>query len=140
MTSKELVAQLNGREYGSEITYHEEKAAEAAGLLVIFGYSDDNIELRGALEDEIGCFGGGKFTLNREGILPKWDEHEEKSKQDAHEWFRQMQLPSTELSAKWDCNGYSWFITAGIDHEVFDILEEGQPFCRGIVLSLEDIR
>lgn len=55
MNAKEFAAMLNGREYRREITKAEEKEAKAAGLIVAFGASDDNLELRGAVDDEIGA-------------------------------------------------------------------------------------
>ena len=51
MTKEELAAMLNGREYGKEITKAEEEKAKANGLVVIYGYSDDNVELRRHLVD-----------------------------------------------------------------------------------------
>lgn len=50
---------LNGREYGDEITREEEAMAKAHGLVVVFGYSDDNMEFCGAITDEVGCYDGG---------------------------------------------------------------------------------
>ena len=40
----------------------EERLAKENGLVVVFGYSDDNIELRGAINNEAGCFDGGSFS------------------------------------------------------------------------------
>lgn len=72
MTKEELAARLDGREYGSEMTEDEEAEAKEAGLLVIFGYSDDSIEFRGAFHvdgGEIGCFGGCKgIRFNADGL------------------------------------------------------------------------
>lgn len=48
MTKEQMAALLNGREYGDEITRAEHQIARASGLVVVFGYSDDNMEVRGA--------------------------------------------------------------------------------------------
>ena len=45
MTAKQLAERLDGREYLSEITPEEEREAEANGLVAVYGYSDDNVEL-----------------------------------------------------------------------------------------------
>jgi hypothetical protein len=37
----------------SEINKAEERQAKDAGLVVVFGYSDDGVELRGAIHDEV---------------------------------------------------------------------------------------
>lgn len=59
MTAAELAALLNGREYRKEMSRDEEQVAKAAGLVVVFGASDDLMELRGAISDEVGCYDGG---------------------------------------------------------------------------------
>ena len=56
MTMETLAAILDGREIGSEITKAEADQAKAAGLVVVFGASDDLMEFRGAIYDEIGCY------------------------------------------------------------------------------------
>lgn len=50
MIAKEFADLLSGRDYMNEITRGEEEQAKAAGLVVVFGYSDDNMELRGAID------------------------------------------------------------------------------------------
>lgn len=66
MTLKEFAKILDGREYLHEITKEEEALAKELGFVVVFGYSDDNAELRGAIDDEIGCYDGG--VLEHDGL------------------------------------------------------------------------
>ena len=40
----------------------------AAGLIVAFGYSDDNLELRGAMDDEISAYDGAEITIRRDSL------------------------------------------------------------------------
>lgn len=40
MTAKESATMLNGREYDGEIYPEEEQSAKAAGLVVVYGYSE----------------------------------------------------------------------------------------------------
>lgn len=56
MTAKELAEMLSGRKYGMEITSEEARAAKDAGLVVVYGYSDDNVEFRGAIDEEVGAY------------------------------------------------------------------------------------
>ena len=49
MTKESLAALLNGREIGNEIEHGEAKAAKEHGLVVVYGYSDDGMEVRGAI-------------------------------------------------------------------------------------------
>lgn len=46
MNAKELAGLLNGREYGTELSHAEEVLASNDGLVVVYGRSDDNMELR----------------------------------------------------------------------------------------------
>ena len=73
MTSKELAALLDGNKYGNEITKEQEALAAENGLVVVFGYSDDNVELAGAFDDEVGAFDGTTFYVTREGVLQEPD-------------------------------------------------------------------
>ena len=56
MTMKEFAKMLSGREYGMELIKDEKRQAADAGLVVAYGYSDDNVELRGAI-DEVQILG-----------------------------------------------------------------------------------
>ena len=69
MTAKELAEVLSGREYGMEIGREEEKEAKAAGLVVVYGYSDDNVELRGAIDSEEGAYDGTTIYITPTGML-----------------------------------------------------------------------
>lgn len=111
MTLKEFAQMLNGREYGHEIHKEEEALAKELGFVVVFGYSDDNAELRGAIDDEIDCFDGGKL------------EHKD--------------LPDV-IYAKW-CDretNYAWSYKTSIPHETFCIYEDGEYWCLGIVCDI----
>ena len=45
---------LNGRSYRNEITSSEEKLAKENNLVVVYGASDDLVELAGAMSEEFG--------------------------------------------------------------------------------------
>lgn len=124
MTAKELAQKLNGREYRQEITTNEEKAAKASNLVVVFGYSDDNTEFRGAIDDEVGCYDGGTFYVSRSGFVYQ-DAGSDRARIDAL-WCE------SEVKA-------AWSYKTNIPHETFNIYEAGELFCVGIVFSVEDL-
>lgn len=144
MTKEQLAALLNGRQYRSEITKDEEAAAKAAGLLVIFGASDDLVEFRGAVHDEIGAYNGTIFRLCPEGLLPEWpDEVDEGwSESEAEDYFRRKALGFVEIEAKWDEGGYSWVISPppSLPHAIFVVKEDDDNYCRGIVIDMADLK
>ena len=55
MTKEQLAELLNGNEYRDEMTKEQEQAAKQNNLLVLFGASDDLLEMRGAIRDEVGA-------------------------------------------------------------------------------------
>ena len=73
MTAKELTAMLDGREVLGEISRVESETAKEAGLIVVYGYSDDNVEFRGAIDDEVGAWEGTTVYLTPAGVLQEPD-------------------------------------------------------------------
>lgn len=138
MNAKELANKLNGREYRSEITKEEIEAASKAGLLVVFGYSDDLVKLRGAVNDEVGAYDGTTFQVCALGLVRKWTDflETEPSEEDAIKYFEMKRSQSViTIVAKWGGDPV-WVIEANVEFAEFTIVEDGEPFCRGIVVSL----
>lgn len=131
MTPKELADILNGREYRNEITKEEQIAAKENWLVVVFGYSDDNAEFRWSIYDELGSYNGGVFLLDSEWLLEVCDE-------DCIHYQRAVEK-AKKITANWDSEWYSWTYSTDIEHETFEILEDGEKFCRGIVFSMKDL-
>lgn len=125
MTAKQLAAHLDGREYMKEITPEEEREAESNGLVVVYGYSDDNVELAGAISDEIGAWNGVVFHVEKDGSYRVKDS-------DAPNKIRAVWCPED--------TDFSWAFETDIPHEVFRILEDGEHFGLGIVFALSDLK
>lgn len=139
MNAKQLAKLLTGREYGQEIDRTEEHQAKAAGLVVAFGASDDLLEFRGAIHDEIGCYDGGIATVDKEGVLPDFEDIDRDDKDEMRNYFKR-EGRGVEVEAAWEGEpGYSWVIRTSIPHETFEIVEDGEPYCRGIVFALADL-
>lgn len=135
MNAKELATLLNGREYRNEITKDEAAQARAAGLVVLFGYSDDNMEFQGAIDDEIGCYEGGSVHLTDKGLLKS-----ECDEGDECPYFELATKTAATIEAKWAVENYSWVYVTDIPHETFEIVEGDEKFCRGIVFALADVK
>ena len=110
MKLREFADLLTDRDYGHEITEEEEALAKELGFVVVFGYSDDNAELRGAIDDEIGCYNGGLLTHKklRGTILAEW------------------------CPEDIDC---SWHFSSDMPSEKFYVFEDGDLYCVGIVID-----
>lgn len=139
LTAVALAAQLHGRTYGKELTREEAAAAKAAGLVVVFGYSDDNMELRGAIDDEVGCYDGGTALVDTQGLLPDY-ENIEKDERDLLRTYFAREQNAVPVEAICGQEGYGWIYQTAIPHSTFDIIEDGAKYCRGIVFALADAR
>jgi len=134
MTPKQLADTLNGRTTRREITHEEARAAKAAGLVVVFGYSDDNVELRGAINDEIGAFDGTTFYVTPNG-LPR-----NECECDECPYFELAKKEATPIKAVWCAPGAApWTFETAIPHATFTVMDEGEPGCIGIVFALADV-
>lgn len=133
MNAQELAATLNGREYREEITSAEEQEAKDSGLVVVFGASDDLMEFRGATNDEYGVYEGGEAHFTSAGLLVNDCDNEDCPH------FEKLKKTAVTIEAKWDADGYSWTYETTIPHATFDVLEDGEKYCRGIVFALSDV-
>jgi len=133
----EFAARLTGREYGDELTRAEEQEAKAKRLLVVFGASDDLTEFRGIVNDEAGAYGGEDHKIIHDGGAFEIAGYVECSKCAE----RQDKMPGAIIKAEWspDDAELSWRISTDIPHATFQIAEEGQPFCQGIVIDEADM-
>lgn len=137
MTAKEFAAMLDGREHGMEMSRYEEKQAAVAGLVVLYGYSDDNVEFRGAIDEEVGAWDGTTIYLNTAGVLLKPD-CEDCNRGDCP-YFSQALEKAKTIEAVWNSPGDPcWTFETDIPHETFTIMEDGEPFCVGIVFGMDD--
>lgn len=148
MTIKEFAEMLNGRECGSELTKEDEKLAAELEFVVVVGYSDDLIEFYGAMREEGDVWNGGTIHLTREGIC--FDDYD-----DAHGCTDGRKIcpfakrcadgsilkKCNSITAVWcpeDLN-CSWKYETDIPHATFDIFEDGELYCRGIVFERSSI-
>ena len=132
-TTKEWAALLNGREYRSEVTKEEASQAKADGVVIVFGASDDLMEFEGAIYDELDCYGGREVAVTKDGLpVNKCPDRD-------CPYFMASQDHAPKIESIWDTEGYSWVYKTDIPHETFDILEDGEKYCRGIVFRLDEV-
>jgi hypothetical protein len=135
ITIKEAAAALEGNEYTQEGSKELFDRMNEAGLVAIFGASDDLAELRGAIHDEQGCYDGGEILVTQTGLFsPRCDNDD-----CPHE--KMIRAGATKIEALWcEEDGISWTYRTDLPHETFHIMEDGEVYCRGIVFSLEDVQ
>ena len=138
MTAKELAEMLTGRKYGMDITSEEARAAKDAGLVVVYGYSDDNVEFSGAIDEEVAAYEDTTIYLTKDGLL------EEPACNDVENctcpYFEVAKKTAKAITAIWgDGEGPSRVFSTDIPHETFTVMEDGKPWCVGIVFSTADL-
>ena len=137
MTKEALADALNGFSYPFDLSKQLAHAAHYAGLLVVFGASDDLMEFRGAITDELEAYGGTTVLLTGMGIF------ENDTCRSRCRYFAQAKALAWQhgktIEACWEREGYPWTYSTTIPHATFDILEDGEKYCRGIVFALADV-
>lgn len=130
MDIKEFAKSISGKEYGyPQFTREEIEIAKENGFVIVYGCSDDLMEFEGAIQDEGDCYLGGELYFNKSGVVKGG-----------------MRLPSSKITAIWDRdeddngNMITWTYETEMPHETFMIYEGGEPYCRGIVFRIEDVR
>jgi hypothetical protein len=134
MTIKEFANKLDGRETGLETTREELALAEELGFVIVYGASDDLMEFEGAIHDEFCCYDGGTVHLDKEGLFNTYCDDKDCPYQ------KNVSPEHKAIKAIWDGgNGYAWKYETDIPHECFDIFEDGEKYCRGIVFEIKHL-
>ena len=135
MTAKELAQRLNGREYCQEMTNEDRKLAMQSGLVVIYGCSDDLVEIDGAIRDEAGCYEGDTFRVTKDGVVYAPDCGDSECA-----YYKAAVKEAKMIEAVWNNAGNPcWTYKTDIPHETFNIYEDGELYCEGIVFRVEEL-
>jgi len=131
VTAKEMAEMLDGREYLDEITEEQEEIAENSNLLIVFGQSDDLMEFRGIFSDEIDAYEGGIAYLHQDGELLK-----NQCEDDDCPYFHAKKLECPAIELIWHDSIPKWSVVTELPYEKFNIYENGELFCVGIVIQV----
>lgn len=136
MKKEDLAKLLDGREIGSELSGAEEKQAKAAGLVVVFGASDDLMEFRGAINDEQG--GGDEIDalVDAHGLLPERSQIDSDDDDKLEDYFSRKKT-AAKITGSFDTGG--WTFKTAIPHAKFKIMEDGEVYGGGLVFSMADL-
>ena len=138
MTPEEAATALDGQEYDFKFSAGNKDlytAMKADGLVAVFGESDDLMEFQGAICDELSAYNGTIAYLDRNGLI------ENKCSNADCPHFEHAKKGARTIEALWCPEGedLSWAFKTDIPHVTFNIMEEGEVFCRGIVFRLDDV-
>jgi len=113
--------------------------AKKHGFVIVFGASDDLIEFRGAIYDEVGAYGGGNAFVTENGLVTNECDDEDCP------YFQKERAKAQIIRAVWcpekDGKTYaSWKMETNIPHNTFKIMYDGELYCIGLVFLLTDAK
>lgn len=134
MTQIEVIANaLNGSTYPFEPSQETQRAAKEGGIVIVFGASDDLMEFRGAIYDEIGAYKGTVAYVTRKGRVAN------ECGNDECPHYARAKAKADTIRAVWSDKGDPcWSYETDIPHATFEVMEDGEVYCRGIVFDLAD--
>jgi len=143
MNMEEFAKSLDGREMGKELTKEEERLAKENRWVVVFGHSDDCIELRGYFNDELYRNRDLEmFWFSPNGPLKSWDDVDHDDEEEMEEYFENKYNAIGKLDSHWctTFNGeyFDWVFDWSWPHEVFRIYEDDGGFCLGVVFKIQE--
>ena len=141
ITKEELAHKLNGIQINT-ISKEDIKDAKDSDLIIVYGHSDDCVEIDGYITDEISAFDGVTFEIDKEGPLGIWENIRENiSLHDAKKYIdRKFSGHTKKIKAVWDDgSGYSWTFQTGVPYSNFDIFCDKDKFCQGIIININDL-
>lgn len=130
----EIAAELDGSEYPLRISKELQGRAKDAGVVIVYGASDDLMEFNGAIHDEIGAYDGTTAYLTKDGLLQNECEYEDCPH------FAKLKAHAESIDALFDDGGYTFIYQTSIPHKTFEVVEDGEKYCRGIVFNLADVQ
>lgn len=138
ITKEAIAVALSGTEYQHGFDAQLStvaKDAKAAGLLIVYGASDDLIDFDGAFRDEVGVYGGDTVALDRKGVLDR----DQCDTDDEIADYTIRKRTARTIEAVWGEDGISWQYRTEIPAATFDVMEDGEVYCRGLVIDINDL-
>ena len=128
---EQLAEMLDGRQYRSETNEAILDFATKNDLVIVFGASDDLIEFRGAIDEEQPAWNGDFHYFDKEGDFIDYEDTES------------YQGEINVIQSKWcplELPNVSWSYSTEIPHSTFQIKEDNDVYCIGIVFSINDLK
>ena len=132
LTAGQFARILSLRDFEDGVYDIEIECAERNDLVIVYGYSDDLIELDGTIPAEGSCFEGGRFHLEQEKGL--W-----RLKRGLGRCNNITALWNDSMAVNDDGERILWSYKTDIPHKKFIMNRCGEPYCEGFVFSEKDL-
>ena len=162
-TINDVAKLLDGNEYGNELRneldINIEELCKKNKWIIVFGYSDDNVEIRGAIDDELGAWDGTILKLVNKGdfYLDDCDDYGDEDatykkanstmfvdiSKDELKTIKESNYNNTcVIEALWcpEDSDASWqFNCKGAEYARFNIMEDEELYGECIVIDLSNL-
>lgn len=114
------------------LSQKERQIAKHNRFVVMYGCSDDLLELEGALFDEFGAYEGTHIYFAPDGSYIQDQSQNPPVNRNKYPWYAKL-MWCEESSA------YSWTFDTNIPHAEIEVTDGGSRYCRAIVFDLNDL-
>lgn len=128
ITIQEAASRLNGNQYREEGSRELWAEMKAAGLVAVYGASDDLMVMNGAIDDEFSPV-DTQITPNGVPINKCYEGHH------CPNW---KPVEGPMITPVWNDEGTPWTYKTTIPHATFCVMEDEETYCIGIVFALKD--
>lgn len=129
-----VAKQLHGCTYPLRLGKETEAQLKDAGIVIVHGNSDDIMSFSGAIYDEVSCYDGGTALLDAEGLL---SESTEDMSEEELRHHLDRKTRAMAIHALWsDHAGPAWTYNTEIPCQTFEVIDDGEIYCIGLVFSL----
>jgi hypothetical protein len=136
--ARQIAYNLNGVEYRQEDN-RIPKDAKDLGIVVVYGASDDLMEFRGFINEEVPVYEGTVVPVNSDGLV--YNSRFDCGCEFAAAAKKEILASSKPIEAIWGEGSYCWQYHTEIPHACFDVMmKDGEKYCRGIVFDIAALK
>ena len=133
LSAKQFAKILSLRDFSEGLYEIEAECAKRNGLVIVYGHSDDVIQLDGAACSSGDCFQGGEFHLVKNKSCWKLADGVGKCNNISALWYS-----CDAVNDYGEC--IPWSYKTDIPCEKIYVTRDGDPFCEGFVFSINDLK
>jgi hypothetical protein len=128
---RELSNTPNSDDRWFDLTPSQKEFCKAHDIVVVYGYSDDNVEFDGAIREEVGAWEGAEIYVDTNGPIEPCECE--------CKYYKTAMKNAKRINAFWYLNDWAWEFRTDIPHETFEFYSDGDPYCKGIVFYKKDM-
>lgn len=147
MNLKEWAEKLNDCEYGNEVSDEDRRNLSEDGVVVVYGYSDDNMEMDGAIYDEYPSYADTIYYWTGNGFVSndrinEFLDYIDDEYREFYPLLKPLFKNNTERSYIRSIPGKDcqFEYETNIPCEWFNVMEDGNLYCKGFVFNKNDLK